>query len=440
MRLFFVSDILLIYPEPSKESPQRNPALSIFYGGASCEQKGYNVDYFVEGIDSLSILNNKISKSTIIGISSMMGYQWKRSKEIIKKIRSISKTKPIVLGGIMATILPDEAEKYVNCCVKGEGENSLLEYMKNLSLKRINAPLIDFRKEYVSPITNKTEKYFYDSAKRNSIIFPTSRGCFSKCGFCVVNNLYCGKWRDIGFDKWKADIEKIYLLYPFTYFELNDENFMPTPKRIEKYGTFLGNLNLDWHLHARADSITPDIAKDLKKFGCSQIHIGAESGNNRILSLVGKNITVSKTKESAEILSGCKIKTTYTFMMGLPTETKNEFLDTLNFMDDLYKIHKGYCRMTLYEYQPLNGTPLYLKYGKGNTLKAIYNNIYYISGLNFNRGENDKTDKNFPNKWRLLIKPFEFLCKKRWERKFFYFFGIEKILIKFLFIIRRKMQ
>ena len=41
-----MSDILLIFPRPSATSPQKNPAISIFYPGEAATAAGFDVDYW----------------------------------------------------------------------------------------------------------------------------------------------------------------------------------------------------------------------------------------------------------------------------------------------------------------------------------------------------------------------------------------------------------
>jgi len=66
-----MSDILLIFPRPSATSPQKNPAISIFYPGEAAVQAGFEIDYWDERFDDFSELEIKAERAKIFGISSL---------------------------------------------------------------------------------------------------------------------------------------------------------------------------------------------------------------------------------------------------------------------------------------------------------------------------------------------------------------------------------
>ena len=73
----------------------------------------------------------------------------------------------------------------------------------------------------------------------------------------------------------------------------------------------------------------------LKQAGCVEIQIGIESGNNRILKHIGKNITVEQIKEKVLILKESGLRWLSFFIIGFPSETKQEIEDTLNLISEI---------------------------------------------------------------------------------------------------------
>ena len=93
----------------------------------------------------------------------------------------------------------------------------------------------------------------------------------------------------------------------------------------------------------------------MKSAGCNGIKMGIESGSNRVLkSIMKKGITVKQIKYAARLMRTNGIHWTGYFMMGLPTETKDDMLKTLALMR---QIKPDFASLSVYE--PFPGTQLY---------------------------------------------------------------------------------
>ena len=74
--------------------------------------------------------------------------------------------------------------------------------------------------------------------------------------------------------------------------------------------------------------------------------MGIETGSERILKLMNKNITFEQFREAAKLFRKVGIHWTGYFMMGLPSETKEEVYQTLKFMKEL---KPDYASFSVYE-------------------------------------------------------------------------------------------
>lgn len=475
-------DILLAYPLPSMSSPQKNPALSIFYPGEATTKQGFTVNYWDERFENIEGFKEKAKKANVIGLSSLSGFQLSRTIKILKWCKENFPQKPTILGGIHATFLPENSLKefFVDYVVMGEGEERLPRLLKAIYLRRgleeidgigykkasriIIQPrtsLVDLQKNYVSPISKRTEKYFKISAERNEVIIQTSRGCpWSRhtCTFCSVGQQYLYTYRPIPFELWQEDMEKIYSLYPITFIELEDENSLHFVRNIDKYGTYLKNKNIKYQVFLRANQLLDeDLIKKLAETGCLRIHIGVESGNERVRNqILRKGEKLEDFYSVAKLLSKYGIRTIYTYIIGNPTETREEMMETLRVSDEISRIHgRKKSRSTIYILMVLPGTPIFKeakKWGwssprtmeEWSKVSAAYNpdlpgeinNVYYIGGIHHNRYH--KTAQNFPGLWRLLILPLEILCEIRWHLRFFKYFRVERFFIEKLLSWRSK--
>ena len=66
-------NLLLVYPRPTRESPQMTPPLSILYPGVYAARRGHEVDYFDARWDT--DFEEKLANAEVVGVSSMSGYQ-----------------------------------------------------------------------------------------------------------------------------------------------------------------------------------------------------------------------------------------------------------------------------------------------------------------------------------------------------------------------------
>ena len=92
------------------------------------------------------------------------------------------------------------------------------------------------------------------------------------------------------------------------------------------------------------------------------MHIGAESGSNRILKMLIKNCTFEEIVESNKKLAAHPdITAAYNFIMGLPTETLNDLKKTRDLMVRLVEDNPNCILFQPNKFRPLPGTELYIQ-------------------------------------------------------------------------------
>ncbi|MEK7165309.1 MAG: hypothetical protein AAB874_00695, partial [Patescibacteria group bacterium] len=149
------------------------------------------------------------------------------------------------------------------------------------------------------------------------------------------------------------------------------------------------------------------------------------------------------------------IRPRYYFIVGFPTETREEMFETLKFADELYRIHQANCNIVIYNFTPFPGISLYseaVKLGMkipkrlmdwenftiSNSGATELRNLFWIGGLHFHQQRGSKTDLNFPGWRRIMVWPFERFCDLRWRRRWFKWFALEKLAIELLLKYFRK--
>lgn len=312
-----------------------------------------------------------------IGISVMTGIQTQHSAEFSKKIKNKSKI-PVLWGGIHPSLLPEQCikEDYVDYVICGEGELTILEFTdKLLSGRNLNSVLGLAYKEngkiFINPprplIDNLDEwRLDFSLLDLNQFIFPlgkykrtiaykTSRGCPFGCAFCYNFIFNKSRWRAWSEDVVLSDINYLKSKYKIDSIKFYDDNFFVDIKRAL---SLLKAINLPAHVEIRIDFINEEMASELKKLRVFDMLIGIESGSDRLLTLIDKRFTVEKLLKGVEIIAKYGLHASYSFIVGLPTETKEEFESTIKLMHQIYTIHPQ-AGFTLGAYLPYPGSKLY---------------------------------------------------------------------------------
>ena len=72
----------------------------------------------------------------------------------------------------------------------------------------------------------------------------------------------------------------------------------------------------------------------MRSAGCRGISFGIESGSQKILDTVGKNIKIDEAKEAINWAKEAKIKTFCSFILGLPGENWETIAETMRFVKE----------------------------------------------------------------------------------------------------------
>ncbi|MEI6288239.1 MAG: radical SAM protein [bacterium] len=455
--------ILLCQPISTEQSPQKNPPLGILFSGAAAELSGYEVHYWDERWDSEESLLRKMEQAQIVGVSSFTGIQLKYARRILMMAKE--KGKITLFGGIHANLTPDQSlqEPFIDYVAAGEGEITLLSFMDFIGGKIANPIGIKgeginyipagkvLTDNFISPINEKTLRYFKLANETNDIMLPSSRGCPYGCGFCVNSTVKEKKYRMVDITTWTSWLDQLRSHMDIKWLQIGDD-YLGSQRRIIEIGEILKARGIKWHPSFRADNFNQSgdfFAQKLKDLGVTDIAIGVETGSARLMDFIDKAETKEEIVHAARCLSAVGIRPRYYFIIGFPTETAEERLETYDFADCLYKIHQADCNIVFYNFTPFPGIALYesaIKNGMEvpkslgeweqfticNSGSKELQNVYYIAGFHFHQQPGSKTDLNFPGSRRLLIRPFERICDLRWRLRYFKNFAMEKAAIEFL--------
>ena len=100
-------------------------------------------------------------------------------------------------------------------------------------------------------------------------------------------------------------------------------------------GMLANNIDLTWNCSTRADCISPEILKLMKKSGCHTIAIGMESVDATVLKNIRKNVNPQQIKEAVSLVRKQGMDTIIFCVVGFPGETKESIEKTVSFLKTL---------------------------------------------------------------------------------------------------------
>ena len=247
--------------------------------------------------------------------------------ELIKKESNDIK---IVCGGPYITIKKPKLEN-VDGLIIGEGEEALLEYCKN------QKPLI-----YSNRINDLDSLPYPD---RENLLLKgkyleyghiiTGRGCPFNCIFCASKKIWGNAVRLRSVDNVVSEMEEIERKYNQTHFLFRDDTFTINKERTIEFCNRIKDREYKWQCDTRIDNLSYDILTKMRNAGCNSIRIGVESGNERMITFINKKITKDKVRQVVKDCKDIGINITTYFIVGLPTETNSEVMDTINFIREI---------------------------------------------------------------------------------------------------------
>jgi len=344
------------------------------------------IDNHVHEYTSQALADEILKKQPhLVGFSTMTQnvYQAFETAELLKKRNRDIK---VVMGGIHASVLPAKVMENPNVdyVIVSEGEYTLLELSKAiLEGKESHADIrgLFFRKANESivysghraPIEDldalpwparhlvhleKYDRHAFIFGVKKMMALNTSRGCPFHCTFCSSSSYWNRKFRARTPSNVVDEIDYVKKKYGADGIRFREDNFTTSRKRIVALCDEMNRrgIGLPWECESRADTVDQDVLQIMKEAGCKAIWFGVESGNQKILDFLNKGTTLERIRKVFQWCHDCGIDTGATFMIGIPTETRQDVLQTFQFAKEIrphwasFQAYLGLPTSSLYHY------------------------------------------------------------------------------------------
>jgi radical SAM superfamily enzyme YgiQ (UPF0313 family) len=167
-----------------------------------------------------------------------------------------------------------------------------------------------------------------------SLTYQTARECYwNKCIYCVDLPFPKQGYRERDTDLIIDDFKKLIKKYKMSYLEISNATMSPQQLRRLSERIIQEGWNFSWWCFVRLEErFTKDLFELAKRAGCQDIGFGFESGSQRVLDFVNKGINLDTAKRAIVDCHKTGIRVNLQVMIGLPSETINEALDTIKFL------------------------------------------------------------------------------------------------------------
>ncbi len=311
-----------------------------------------NLDYKIENTDLWDEIEQTIRDydPDLVGITLSIVTK-RMAYRIARLTKKINPDIPVIIGGPEVTLRPLESlvNNDIDYAIFGEGEYSFLEFVRGMDVSTING--LVWRMGDGSIKVNNTRVALTDldglpfpdpelelipvDTKDNFIVIQTVRGCPYDCFFCSSPRIWGRTLRrrsvksvvqEIVFRKEKHGVEHFYFC---------DDTINMDREYLRDLCNELMSMNITFSCEARLNLVDETTLRLMKQAGCTRIKVGVESGSNRILKLMNKHITTEEIKIAVKKIKDANIPITVYVMIGLPSETRQEILETLDLCKEL---------------------------------------------------------------------------------------------------------
>ena len=271
---------------------------------------------------------------------------------------------PTVIGGLHATVLPDEASLHATSVCVGDGESSWIRILRDAEDDNLQ-PV--YKPDRAFNLNNSPSPRFdllgNKSPQRWTI--QTQRGCPWACEFCGASRLL-GPARFKPIQRIAEELALIGALDSSPWIELADDNTLAGRDDSMELLEVIGSANIkyftesDWRI-----GNDPALVKALADSGCVQVLVGIESPFHVYPGMGKKETETQRMMEAIDVIQSAGIVVNGCFIAGADGETDKK----LDAMADFI------CRSNLAEVQltlqtPFPGTGLYRRLKKSGRLLA----------------------------------------------------------------------
>ena len=312
----------------------------------------------------------------LIGVSITATSQIVPGLTLCRLIKEANPDIHVIVGGSIFTRLVDNLRRcerlfqVTDGFIVFEGETALLELINQLEGKKdfAKVPNLIYRdngkvlvnQPFYSENLAEHPAPNYDGFALDRYLAPKtvlpvqfSRGCYYKdCAFCALT-LDHQNFRQKDPVKVVDELQSLSQKYDTPFFFFTDECLALSPTRRLCKEILNRQLDIQWTAELRFEkNLSRELLSLMRDAGCHKIVFGLETYNQRMMDFMQKGITQESVRRICSDCVDLGIAVHCYIIVGFPTETEDEALETMNFVLDTKKLNSSYgfsCQPCLFD-------------------------------------------------------------------------------------------
>ena len=325
-----------------------NPITGPLILGGILRRAGHNVEVYQELQGSVDY--RRLLKTTDVLCLYTMTCLAPRAYELADLFHEKGHAR-VLIGGMHASVEPEEALVHADQVIVGEGESVILDCVEG----RLTEPIV-----HAEPICDLDTVPWPDYSVLKTPIkaanIMTSRGCPYRCSFCTTSRMFA-PYRKRSVDSVIAEIRYCHEL-GFEYMNFEDDNFTADKKRAKEICRRIIDENLQFKetfFFGRTDMADdPELLDLLAQAHLTRVLIGIESLNQDALDSIDKHAKVESIEKACQACWDHGIRVIASIVLGLDTDGPEDIRRAYRFAKDVgaYQIQPAILT-------PFPGTPVF---------------------------------------------------------------------------------
>ncbi len=356
-------------PHPYLIHPDSQAPLGLLYIAAALRDAGHDVEFVnLSRYDEWRAIPHVPLDCDLYGFTAT-SVDYPRVEGMAKRLHELLPSAKIILGGAHATAAPElvDPDVFDAVCI-GEGEEIILKIVADAErghlamvyqaerirdLDRLPLPARDLLYAQGGDIFARGAHYGPATAGESTVIV-SARGCPFNCAFCASEAIWgrcttvrpaCGVAAEVITVRDDLGVRE---------FRFSDETFNLNRDRLRDLCRALTGLDVYWRASIRPGLSTVEDFSFMYDAGCREISAGVESGDQRVLDVLRKGLTVDDSREMCERATRAGLKVRLLLMTGCPGEAPDSPEITRDFLESV-----PFDLVALTQFRPLPGSPVW---------------------------------------------------------------------------------
>ncbi len=354
------------------DSYMRMPLLGTLYLGTILHERGYDVRIYNE-----NVLGRRVDPFEVqadVYCLSALTPSASRAKLLAGQLRASHPGAHIIVGGIHASLLPDEFAGVADHVVCGEAESIIEDLVEG----RCTTPIVQGKMvEDLEALPPTNYGLVVGHEDMDTVPIMTSRGCPFDCNFCTVTRIFGRGYRMQSPARVLAEVKHALSYFTTRDVFFYDDNLTANRQRIIELCELLiaEGVDLRWTAQVRSDAARdPELVRLMARAGCRWVCVGFESIDDATLAALHKHQTRADIERAIATFHDAGINVHGMFIFGEDHDTVTSLRRTVEFTREQRVDTAQFMILT-----PFPGTRLYDDMVAAN--RIIHCNWDYYNGM-----------------------------------------------------------